>query len=651
MCRGNARKGLVGGLLALLAAAGLAQDRVDAIYEVAFPRVLDATTLADGIRVEVDCTGGGWLDVTEDLQVARAPHDATLVEMTASGGWRSACAYRLLVTPFLLDENGIPFGDRAVLLAREEAQIVPSPPAPANDTASASLTTAAAAPEEPRPSSAVSRAAGAGEAEVPQPNAPGAMVIGWSLSMDPATLAEGIVVERRTPGSGWVRVADEEVVAGSRANAPEDDRSVAVMLRSGWERGASYRIRLTAALKDGLGRALQKPETFEFHVPLATAENPAPPIVYSKAAPPELDSARASADTVGSRFPGGQNLLFHGLWTDPVTGLSYARARWYDARTGSFLSEDPLRDVDSPNLYQYGLWSSFNYSDPLGECVLWWSRTRCGRWLTGLLERRALGVDEQAARDRDDAQLLLAEYQRGRGRAPLSHEQVAYDPDSRRVLTGDGRWTSTIGEIRPDNAEVAVAPMAAGAWRAGVAAVAANRSGRQVAREVLASLGDDAAGEITGLNPSAAIPGARALRDGSAARWARTTTPWQRHVYQRTDIEWNRVRPEGVSQSGLTNWQAARRGYAPVRENPRTGKWEDVILHHTNQDPRGAVVEIWRSTHGRVPHRMDPPGPWRRERLDWSRAWDNEQSAYWRWRAGAYNPPSTQRLRLPGDER
>jgi RHS repeat-associated protein len=509
MCRGNARKGLVGGLLALLAAAGLAQDRVDAIYEVAFPRVLDATTLADGIRVEVDCTGGGWLDVTEDLQVARAPHDATLVEMTASGGWRSACAYRLLVTPFLLDENGIPFGDRAVLLAREEAQIVPSPPAPANDTASASLTTAAAAPEEPRPSSAVSRAAGAGEAEVPQPNAPGAMVIGWSLSMDPATLAEGIVVERRTPGSGWVRVADEEVVAGSRANAPEDDRSVAVMLRSGWERGASYRVRLTAALKDGLGRPLQKPETFEFHVPRATAENPAPPIVYSETKPPELDSAMASADTVGGRFPGGQNLLFHGLWTDPVTGLSYARARWYDARTGSFLSEDPLRDVDSPNLYQYGLWSSFNYSDPLGECVLWWSRTRCGRWLTGVLERRALGVDEQAALDRSSAGLLIARFWREQGRAPLFHEQVAYDSTTRSVLSGDGNWTATTGEIQPDHAEFVAVSMAVGAWQASAKAIGANLGGRRVAAEAAKSLGEDVAGELFGVNGWSF----RALRD------------------------------------------------------------------------------------------------------------------------------------------
>ena len=39
--------------------------------------------------------------------------------------------------------------------------------------------------------------------------------------------------------------------------------------------------------------------------------------------------------------------------TDPVTGIAYARARWYDARNAAWLSEDPLADTDSPNLYAF----------------------------------------------------------------------------------------------------------------------------------------------------------------------------------------------------------------------------------------------------------------------------------------------------------
>jgi len=136
---------------------------------------------------------------------------------------------------------------------------------------------------------------------------------------------------------------------------------------------------------------------------------------------------------------------------------------------------------------------------------------------------------------------------------------------------------------------------------------------------------------------------------GSSSRWTRTTAPWQRRVYQRSDIDWDFVRPTGTSLAGRTNREAAAKGYAPVRVNPQTSRIDDVILHHTNQDPRGAVVELWRSTHGSVPHKMDPPGSWRQTNPEWAKAWQREQSAYWRWRAGEYNPAPTDRLRLPGD--
>ncbi len=38
---------------------------------------------------------------------------------------------------------------------------------------------------------------------------------------------------------------------------------------------------------------------------------------------------------------------------DPETGLYYYRARYYDPKIGRFISEDPLRYIDGPNLYQY----------------------------------------------------------------------------------------------------------------------------------------------------------------------------------------------------------------------------------------------------------------------------------------------------------
>lgn len=66
-------------------------------------------------------------------------------------------------------------------------------------------------------------------------------------------------------------------------------------------------------------------------------------------------------------MPGGQTAGYHGLWTDPLTGLVYARARWYDPSAPGWLSPDPQMDVDSPNLYAFVAWSPQMYGDPEGE--------------------------------------------------------------------------------------------------------------------------------------------------------------------------------------------------------------------------------------------------------------------------------------------
>jgi len=57
---------------------------------------------------------------------------------------------------------------------------------------------------------------------------------------------------------------------------------------------------------------------------------------------------------------------FQGLWTDPTTGIAYARNRWYDARNASWLSEDPKGAVDSVNLYAFVGWGPHMGRDPMG---------------------------------------------------------------------------------------------------------------------------------------------------------------------------------------------------------------------------------------------------------------------------------------------
>jgi RHS repeat-associated protein len=78
----------------------------------------------------------------------------------------------------------------------------------------------------------------------------------------------------------------------------------------------------------------------------------------------ELEKSVPIADLASLTKP---RVSFQGLWHDPTTGLAYARNRWYDARTASWLSEDPLGPVDSPNLYAFVAWGPHAARDPLGK--------------------------------------------------------------------------------------------------------------------------------------------------------------------------------------------------------------------------------------------------------------------------------------------
>jgi len=84
-----------------------------------------------------------------------------------------------------------------------------------------------------------------------------------------------------------------------------------------------------------------------------------------------LAYGKDASDTRGGAFPGGQTFGFQGAWTDPVTGLAYHRARWYDPRNATWLSEDPLQDIDSPNLYAFVRHNPVNAVDATGRATDW----------------------------------------------------------------------------------------------------------------------------------------------------------------------------------------------------------------------------------------------------------------------------------------
>ncbi|HSF39574.1 MAG TPA: Ig-like domain-containing protein [Thermoanaerobaculia bacterium] len=488
--------------------------------------------------------------------------------------------------------------------------------------------------------------------------AAGSLVLDWTLPLDNATLPANLLVERLAPGIGWAALSPEEVAVGPEptdggisAGGGGPPARLLVLARSGWLRGTSYRVRLTSGLTDDLGRRFGRTETLEWRVPEAPASGPIPAITFDKKVAPRFETWEAATDTATGRFPGGQTALFQGLWTDPVTGVAYARARWYDARNASWLSEDPLLDIDSPNLYAFVGHQPHMGTDPFGElCIGKLKETAACQAITGFIERNVLGVDEQAARDYGDAQLLIAKFKREHGRAPREDEVVLDDPEHRRYLSGDGRWKSTTGEITAAHDEFAIVGIGLAA-RGGYVAVraAGGGVGRALGGAAL-NAGDELAGEITGVSPSVVASTAKKI-------WARSGVfnndpiPWTAtrprgtqqtyEIYQRTDIDWNRVRAGGDKRFlGKTNAEAARAGLAPELSD---GSF--ATLHHVGQDARGALVEastryhgvgkpgqqILHSQYGRnQPHPVHP--------VDRNR-FGVDTREYWQWRVATSNPP------------
>ena len=185
----------------------------------------------------------------------------------------------------------------------------------------------------------------------------------------------GVGVERLDEERGWVEIPQEELAIEMQRFPPlgETERSGTRMLvtpTKGLQPG-SHRAHVSAYLSgDSEADAITKMFTWQVLPRAAAAESDGepPPVLFEKKFPVRFETWEAASDTLGGRFPGGVGTigLFHGMMADPVTGLYYARNRWYDPRTGQFLSPDPAGPVDSPNLYAYVGWQPTMSTDPLG---------------------------------------------------------------------------------------------------------------------------------------------------------------------------------------------------------------------------------------------------------------------------------------------
>jgi RHS repeat-associated protein len=102
-------------------------------------------------------------------------------------------------------------------------------------------------------------------------------------------------------------------------------------------------------------------------------------------------------------------------FTEPVTGLDYVRARWFDPATGTFATPDHAGYRDSSNLYSFAAGDPINLRDPTGEDAYDDKYQQYIQWYGSQLDalsktRRALAAQiRQQRRLTSDTGLLEAE--------------------------------------------------------------------------------------------------------------------------------------------------------------------------------------------------------------------------------------------------
>src|SRR5438046_6445676 len=81
----------------------------------------------------------------------------------------------------------------------------------------------------------------------------------------------------------------------------------------------------------------------------------------------------------------GGRYKFTGRELDVETGLQYNRARYYDATTGRWISQDPLGfDAGDSNLYRYVNNGTLQGSDPCGNALVAYTPWMAVKYLKSL---------------------------------------------------------------------------------------------------------------------------------------------------------------------------------------------------------------------------------------------------------------------------
>lgn len=273
--------------------------------------------------------------------------------------------------------------------------------------------------------------------EDPEERSEGALIVTFAAALDANSLAGGVVVERNS-GAGWVGVAAAELMVGF-----EDATELKVLERQGWERGANYRVRLTTALKDKQGRGLDGEQSAEWKIAADGFTSD-----FDRSYAVDYDSITAAKDTIGGRFPGGQNGLFQGLWTDPVIGISHARARWLVPREGGFVSEDPLLEIESSNLYAFVGWEPQTRVDPQGltSKSAIWRKELFYTFLFGWIDTSHAGNGRIGLKDAWNA--LQVAPTGARVQFSLQMDQNQHDPSSLKYKLSKSVFVITVADSK-----------------------------------------------------------------------------------------------------------------------------------------------------------------------------------------------------------
>src|ERR1051325_4947824 len=126
---------------------------------------------------------------------------------------------------------------------------------------------------------------------------------------------------------------------------------------------------------------------------------------------------------------------------EKATGLIYMRDRWYDPRTGTFLTPDPEGYRDSSNLYIYCAGDPINCSDPTGDAA---SASRSGVIIgirpDGKRYRFAPGYGKEGLQHRIEVQLTLEDdpdLSEADVRTIMARAGLQYGPTSLPCLPGE----------------------------------------------------------------------------------------------------------------------------------------------------------------------------------------------------------------------